>query len=212
MNTFTDEQKRFLSHHKIHPNSLFDASGMSSSVWKILMKQEEKLFCFGAAPCKRSANTPSPHTFRERANHCIECDTSKVHHMKLNVAKGYVYISASARLNMIKVGYSKAPDERERTINGYEYGGANDWQRVAQMFFPKNAGQIEFEVHTKLEPFASPQTYWANGHKTKCSEIFACSYPTARKALVDAAGNESGLKERSGALQAFAFEDRIGVR
>ncbi len=83
---------------------------------------------------------------------------------------------------MVKVGYSKDPDERERTINGYEYGGAIDWQKIAQVFFPKNAGQAEFEVHTKLERFDSPQTYLANGHQTKCLEIFACGYPTARKA------------------------------
>jgi hypothetical protein len=196
---FTFEQKRFLAHHKISPNSLFDARGMESAIWMPMMKQEEKLFCFGAAPCMRSKKTPSPHTFRERANHCIECETKNIHHMKLNAAKGFVYISASMRLKMIKVGYSKAPNERERTINGYEYGGANDWQIIAQMFFAKNAGQAEFEVHTKLEPFASPQTYLANGHRTQCSEIFACGYPLARRALIDAAGSEGGLKERSGA-------------
>jgi hypothetical protein len=176
-----------------------------------LMKQEEKLFCFGAAPCKRSKNTPSPHTFRERSNHCIECDTKNIHHMKLNAAEGFVYISASMRLRMIKVGYSKAPNERERTINGYEYGGANDWQIVAQMFFAKNSGQAEFEVHTNLEPFASPQTYWANGRRTQCSEIFSCGYPLARRALIEAAGSESGLKERSGALEIFTFDDRRGA-
>ena len=79
------------------------------------------------------------------------------------------------------------------------------------MFFAKNAGQAEFEVHTKLEPFASPQTYLANGHRTQCSEIFACGYPLARRALIDAAGSEGGLKERSGASEIFAFDDRGGA-
>ena len=81
---------------------------------------------------------------------------------------------------------------------------------MAQIYIPKNAGLAEFEVHSKLENFASPQTYWANGHETKCREIFSCSYATAREALVEVAGTESGLKEQIGAMEKYCFDGRRG--
>ena len=167
MAELSDEQKRFLREHRISPHSLFDATGMKHSEWKVIMKQEEKLFAFGVSPCKKLG-----HSLRDRSNHCIQCDTSNINFMRRYVTNGYVYVAATHTLRMLKIGSSQDTSDHERTINGFAYGGANDWTMIARVRC-KNAGQVEFEVHSQLEPFLSPQTYFANGRTTRCREIFS---------------------------------------
>lgn len=200
----TDEQRGFLIHHKISPLGVFDASGLASREWKPLMKSEEKLFAIGVTPCKRSG-----HTLRDRANHCIQCDTSNIHHIKSYFKDGYVYVSGSRSLRMLKIGSSSDPIARERTINGHAYGGASDWVKIAHIKC-KNAGSVEFEVHSRLKQFLAPQTYLANGRVTRCREIFSCGYKTARRAISDSVGieQEKYLNEALRALEHFDFADR----
>lgn len=180
----TEEQRRFLVSHKISPNSVFDATGMSLDAMQTLMKAEEKFFAFGTSPCAKAG-----HTLRDRANHCIQCDPKNITFMLRAVSSGYLYVSASEKLRMLKVGFSSDPEARQRTIKGFAYGGASDWVKIAHMYL-KNAGKAELEVHSKLAPYLAPQTYRANGRDTTCREIFTCGYGKVLSAILETVGKE----------------------
>jgi hypothetical protein len=124
----TDEQRLFLMQHKISPLAVFDATGMKRSEYQEAMRAEGKLFAMGVSPCNKMK-----HTLRDRSGHCIQCDTSNIAYIKRHYQHGWVYVSASRILKMLKVGFSEDPKSRERTINGFEYGGANDWTLIAQI-------------------------------------------------------------------------------
>jgi len=204
MSDLTEEQRRFLTHHRISPNSVFDASGLSHDEWRSEMKNEEKLFAFGVSACRNFG-----HTLRDRSNHCIQCDTKNIAFMQRYVENGYIYVSASRTLKMLKVGCSKDPVARERTINGFAYGGASDWGKIAHLKC-KHAGKVEFEIHSRLSPYLSPQSYFANGRKTFCKEIFSCGYGLVRKTIVDVAGLEfsKDIDQVPDALSRFNFENQ----
>jgi T5orf172 domain len=184
MSDLTEEQRRFLIYHRISPNSVFDASGMSHDEWRLEMKNEEKLFAMGVSPCKKFG-----HTLRDRSNHCIQCDTKNIRFIERYFEGGYIYVSASSTLRMLKVGCSKDPVARERTINGFAYAGASDWGKIAHLKC-KHAGKVEFDIHSKLSQYLSPQSYFANGRETRCREIFSCGYGIVRNTIADVVGQE----------------------
>src|SRR5262249_24611884 len=97
------------------------------------------------------------------------------------------------------------------TLKFFSYGGAGDWTTVGRVRSEK-AGQIEFDVHERLSPFSSPQTYFHEGINKRCLEVFSCGYPTARKALIDSLEamlmGERDLEECKGALVNYNFPDQ----
>lgn len=205
MTELTEEQRRFLVTHKISPNSVFDATGLSVDAMRSQMKAEEKFFAFGVAPCEQG------HTLRDRTSHCIQCRPANIAFTLRAAKSGYLYISASQMLKMLKVGFSSDPDARQRTIKGFAYGGANDWVKIAHLRHDK-AGQLELEVHTKLAPYLSPQTYRANGRDTVCREIFSCGYGKVLAAILEVVGKERyrDIVAVKDVVAKYSFESRIG--
>jgi hypothetical protein len=199
----TDEQKRFLIQQRISLSAIFDATGMRPNDYKAAMKAEEKFFAIGVTPCMSAG-----HTLRSRSGHCIQCDTSTIAFILRYYKDGYLYVFASPSLKMLKIGFSTDPTDRERTVNSFAYGGASDWGKIAHLRC-KNAAQAEFSVHEKLSPFLAPQTYFANGRKTDCREIFSCSYSTVKTAIIEAVGlqESAGIVEVANAEIRFAFPD-----
>jgi hypothetical protein len=186
-------------------STVFDATGMDRSQYQAAMEKEEKFFAVGASPCKKEG-----HTIRERKGHCIQCSPKDIAFFMRYYKNAFVYISASRSKTLIKVGFSRDPDARERTLNSFSYGGADDWIRVCQLKC-EHAGRIEFAVHEKLSRFSSPQTYVHEGLTTRCLEVFSCGYPTARKVLTDLLDVRqiNNLQERKDALLNYNFPDRM---
>lgn len=174
----TRDQRAFLIRHKLSPLSVFDASGMTRREYGAVMKQQEKLFATGTTPCRAAG-----HTLRDRAGHCIECSTSNIAFIQRYFAESYVYIASSSSIKKLKIGCSKDTLDRTRTINGFAYGGANDWKMIASVKC-KNAGRVEFATHAVLAQYASAGTYRTNGRDTVCREMFVCDYQLARDALL----------------------------
>lgn len=204
MAELTDEQRRFLVSHKISPNSVFDGTGLRFDVLRAMMTEEEKFFAFGVEPCKQG------HTLRDRTNHCIQCRPASIAFTLRAAKAGYLYVSASQKLRMLKVGFSSDPDNRHRTINGFAYGGANDWVKIAQLRHDK-AAAVELDVHTKLAPYLAPQSYRANGRETVCREIFSCGYGKVLAAILEVVGKEKygDIVAIKDVVAKYSFEARL---
>lgn len=201
MAELTPEQRLFLKRHKISVSAIFDATGMSKSQYQDAMRAEDKYFAIGVTACRKEG-----HTLRIRSGHCVQCDTSDIAYFFRHYANAYVYIAASRKKSLTKIGFSTDPADRMRTVNCFSYGGADDWGVISQLKC-KNAGSIEFDVHEKLSPFSSPQSYYRSGVKTNCLETFACGYPIARQALKNVVGDNEmkNIFERKDAFLNYNF-------
>lgn len=172
------DQIFFLKSQNISPSLVFDASGYSKAERTAIMKEQEKLFYFGDAVCKRAG-----HSLRTKAGHCIQCDTSTIAYQLRSSAKGYVYLAYSPSTKYVKVGFSKHhPQDRAEILRNEAYGKIRDWDAKKVVMLEKDAGRMEFAIHAKLEPYLKTITYnRSNGEVIECREIFNCDLDVAKK-------------------------------
>ena len=173
----TVDERLFLSSQKIKLAELFDASGMSSSAAKTAMEKAEKLFACGTDPCGNFG-----HRLRTRSWHCIQCDTAKISFIRRVYKPAYVYIAASIRLQLIKVGSTVDILSRERSFGRQGYGGAFDWNIVCRVWC-KHSGRVELDTHTALGAYLVKLPYEKAGKIVEAREMFACGYERAQHAL-----------------------------
>jgi hypothetical protein len=121
---------------------------------------------------------------RTKADHCIQCDTSKISYALRNRKNATVYIAGSTDNRIIKVGLTTDRGRRLYQINECKYGGASDWEMIAWVQ-SANAGRVEFEAQNRLRHYQREGSYVRNGRTQKCYELFNCSYRVAKKALID---------------------------
>lgn len=186
MDDLTDAEISFLRQQEISINSIFNARGMSFPEWREIMKNEDRLFAYNTSACKNAG-----HKLRDRSNHCIQCRTSNIAFTRRSSASGIIYVFASSKLKLLKVGVSSDPAARQKTVNDFFYGGTNDWQKIAQLSVIENAGREEFRIHSALARYAAPQEYTARGRRARCLEIFACSYRTVKGAIGEVLGGDA---------------------
>jgi len=213
MSELSDEQKKFLSAQGIPDELLFNANGQSmSAIMKETMKQKGKVFAYNAVPCKEAG-----HTLRTRAGHCIQCDTSKIAYMLRHVKFGTVYIAGSVKGRLIKVGFTENTENKEGRIEQLKnskagYGGFDDWE---MLFSAKcmNAGAVESSIQALLRKYEIPYTYKHDNHLQTTSELFKCSYQTAKKALSEVQERDGvqfiDTLERKLILQNYDFQNLI---
>jgi hypothetical protein len=142
------------------------------------MQELGAILITGASPCLAAG-----HTIRTRAGHCAQCDTARIAFQRRHSSPGFVYVAASPRLRLHKVGSSKNALQRLATLNHCGYGGTSDWSLIDQIY-SDNAGQTEFNVHTQLERFRHPVRYQRDGSWVECREIFKTSATTILRALL----------------------------
>lgn len=183
------EQIQFLREHNIQPSAVFDATGLSRSDWREGMKLEGKLLATGVPGCKRGHRS-----LRSHSGHCVQCAPKTLSYVRKYYERGYVYISGSAKLGLLKVGCSQDPDERHRTLNAVAYGGAWDWTELARTDCNR-IGEIEFRLSWRLGVFSTMRTYTQEGRPKIARELYTCSYDTARDALLDILGPSGRLIE-----------------
>jgi len=98
----------------------------------------------------------------------------------------FVYVAASRKLELIKIGWSKGAQKENRlnSLNRDGYGGASDWLLLYERKYA-NAEQVEFAAHTFLKAFEVRVDYIRLGHgvRVKAKELFRCNYADACKAI-----------------------------
>lgn len=166
MLSLTREQEDFLRKLKIPLSLVFDATGMRPKDYRKAMRDQEKLFAIGVSPCAKHG-----HRMRTRSGDCMQCNPAAIGFIRRHYNKASVYIAASRSKQLIKVGSSQHPEDRETLLNSREYGGISDWSTICHVRCT-NAGRVEFDIHELLLPFASPQTYTREGKIVDCLEIF----------------------------------------
>jgi hypothetical protein len=139
-----EDQSWFLASQGISESAVFDASGMSKRRYRLAMEREEKLFAIGVTPCARGG-----HTLRSRSGHCIQCNTANIAFIKRFYEEAFVYIADSRSEEVIKIGCSATPWNRESIINQLGYGRIYDWRLLYYAKFA-DAGKVEFGAHGQL--------------------------------------------------------------
>ena len=188
-----NEQLEFIKKHKITPDELFDATGLTRTQYGTIMGQQGKILAFGVTPCDKFG-----HTLRTRKGHCVQCSPMVLAIMRRQVAIGFVYIAGSLTERIIKIGYTENKNGRQESINRTKYGKIADWVMLCTAEC-ENAGKIEDEVNALLSKYLSTKKYDHDGHSQRTYELFTCGYLTAVKALKDVLAknnlNESLIKE-----------------
>lgn len=208
MRALSKEQQDFLRRHKIPISRVFDATGMKKREYGKVMREQEKLLAIGVTPCKREG-----HALRSRNGNCVQCNPADLAFATRKNKNAYVYISASRGSELLKIGLSQDPEQRESLLNARGYGGVSDWSEICRVRCV-NAGKVEFAIHEALAEFASPRSYLRDGASVDCLEIFSCGYQRARQALLDAIRDEDvgPIQERRDASINYNFPDKVGGR
>ena len=93
-----------------------------------------------------------------------------------------VYIAASRKLELIKVGWSKGSNQTNRmnSLNKDGYGGTSDWLLLYERKY-RNSGWVENEAHDFLKAFKVRDDYLRLGHGewVKTREAFCCNLADA---------------------------------
>lgn len=185
MTEITQEQRHFFLSHRIPMSMVFDASGLKRSEYKVAMEALGKHFAIGVTPCGNAG-----HTIRSRSGNCVQCNTANVAYQLRHCASGHVYLAGSPSAKILKIGMTSDLAKRVSILNHYRYGMADDWEMLLSVR-TDDAGRIESSVHKALQDFSIDGAYFREGRKTRCYELFRCSYATARDALVDSRQNSA---------------------
>lgn len=148
------------------------------------MERAGQRFAIVSNPCYRG------HYLRSHKGHCIQCDTSRIAFVNRHYKEAYVYLVGSRIERVFKIGSSESPWDRGPHLNHIGYGGITDWD-VLYYAQVKDAGKVEFAVHSELAGHVSPRKWVREGLHQVSKEIFACAWVTARAALTNAIGDDA---------------------
>lgn len=195
----TTHERVFLARHKIRPQHVFDARSLGQAEAHARAKAEGKLFIVGT-PCEAGG-----HRLKTRKGHCIECNTAHIAFIRRNSAPGCVYIAASKRGQLLKIGSCSDVKQREQYLSAHNYGGFDDWRIIAWAKTPK-MGEIEFDIHKKLGRLNVPGSYEKDGTTQETRELFRGDLVTVWQAYHGStAAIAAGRKWRHDGFQHFNF-------
>lgn len=191
-NSLTNDEKSFLAHHNMSVDDVFDGRGLPKDEIKARTKELGKKIYIGS-PCSKGG-----HRLRTRSGgHCVQCNTSQIAYSSRHSESGYVYIAASLKQRLIKVGITKSISERDESLSvpGYKYAGLDD---LRMLFWAKveKYGEVESKVHSKLKQYQKIIPYQKGSDNQDAREIFQCSFSVAKAALdEELAGKVVGSKK-----------------
>jgi len=157
---------------------MFNANGINKSEYRQIMKELNKYVAFNVVACRKSG-----HTLRTRTGHCIQCDTARLAFIKRHVSKGIVYIAGSKEGEIMKVGYSKAVEVRQESLNRKKYAGYEDWV-ILFAIVSKYAGKIESMANMTLNKYAYKLEYYHNGEWQDSYETYTCTFAKAKESVL----------------------------
>jgi len=165
----------FIAEYKLNPQHFFDANGQTlTSDVRDQMRNEEKIFAFNTSACNKG------HNIKSRSGHCIVCEPKNIHFTLINFNEGFVYIAASMKGSVIKIGSTNNIEKREKYLNEKKgYGNFNDWKILHYLKCPK-MGYHEDNIQKILERFRERDIPYYIGTELKYSnEMFRISYQKA---------------------------------
>ena len=173
----------FIEEQGLDVSLFIDAEGNPISQIREEMKANNKIFAFNSTPCQSNN-----HTTRSISGHCIECDTARIAFTLRHYNLGIVYIAGSIRGQLIKVGYTNNVENRVKSLNVSNIGGVNDW-KILYHIQVLNAGMIEQQTQSELEPYLTELQYFHNSHLQVSKELFKCSFSKAKNMLIQVVEN-----------------------
>jgi hypothetical protein len=178
----SEDQLKYLKHHKILPEAVLDATRMTTGKYKSELARQKGTKAI--AVVKNTCGKGHAMRFRLSSGHCMECSPQGIAHWKRRQLRGFVYIASSKRLDRIKIGFTQDPSGRDDTLYRDAYGGADDWVLEYHRYFDK-AGTVEDFTHSSLAMFSTPIPYIRRGHQKQATakEIFNCDCERARAAI-----------------------------
>lgn len=177
--TLNRDQIEFLAKHGVPEQNVFNATGLTTSIYKQKMGDGDFDIAYGTTACEKGG-----HTLRTSSGACIQCDPKKFSFMLRHRRAGEVYVAESNIMSrIIKVGSCKSSNDRVSGLNSEKYAGRYDWA-MKYHHGVKNMGLVESEVHAALSHFAITDRYYLKeGQKILSREIFSCSLNVAIDAL-----------------------------
>jgi hypothetical protein len=161
----TDQEFVFLVSQKILLSQIYDARGRGPTSFNEEAKVAGLLFGMAKA-CEKGR-----HRLFTRKGHCIQCDTSKIAFIRRFGDAGYVYIAATPKGRLLKVGSTSDVTSRSSTLNTEGgYAGFDDWVIIAHAKI-QSMGRVEFEVHKALEDLSLSMEYVRAGRKQITREV-----------------------------------------
>lgn len=178
MNILTLEQKLFLKSQGLSEKDCFNAQGMTQSEYYPIMKRRNKLIAYNTPPCKNG------HTLRTRSGHCPQCNTAVLRFIQRSSEKGYVYIAASLKGKISKVGFTSSVQTRAESLNRTSYANLQDWEILFAIQSDK-AGKIEEKVKSTLSQYTDTVDYEHDGKLQSASELLRCNYQKIREIILE---------------------------
>lgn len=200
MKGLTKEHLAYLKQHNVALDRVFDSEGFPPSVYRPKMKSLGKLIAFNVSPCGNAG-----HTLKTRSGHCPQCNPAYLEFQKRKDSSGVVYIAGTRKGKIIKVGFSKALEVRDESINRTKYASYNDWTMLYAIHSPV-AGQIENEIKMKLSQYSSEFVYEHDGHIQEAGETFTCSFSKVKAALVELCKTKKYQTEQQLNIKTQEFE------
>ena len=204
MSKLVQEQILFLKRHSISLGAVFDATGLGPSDYGAEMKALGKAVAFGVTPCKKGG-----HSLRSRSGSCVVCEPANLAFQSRYEELAYVYIAGSKKLRLIKAGFASDVNSRMSSLNKLGYAGTLDWENL---FWSKtkNAGRVEFNLHSELSAYKKPTNYQRDGHTVDCLETFSCSASTAIEILKSLVETGSTFWINKNKVDQFEFDNIKG--
>lgn len=172
----THDQLDFLRHHRIDLSDVLDATGMRPVHFTALMRDEKYKVAIGVSRCYMG------HAMRRSSNHCVQCDPSGLGYQGRYHNCKYIYLFASEKAGLVKIGISDNVSQRLKYTNRSHMAGASDWRLCFEMNVGK-AGPIEKLAHNKLKAHRCEHVYTHGYAMHKSREHFTCTPEDALQVL-----------------------------
>lgn len=175
----TSKENAFLRSQRLTLNDVYDGRAESQVERGEHAKAAGKSIVLATA-CMRG------HRLRTLHGHCVQCDTSKLAFQKRFSTAGHIYIAGSLSSELIKIGFTTDPDQRDRSLLFETYGGASDWALLYSANVD-DAGRVEDMARRRLKPFrVIPES--VEGVPQPADEVLKTTFARAFRAVMDAIG------------------------
>jgi hypothetical protein len=172
------DELNFIKKHKLNEDLFYNAYGLPISIVRPVMLIQERLFAYNVKPCKKGK-----HKLYTRSGHCIQCDHKKIAFMLRYIAAGTIYIAGSIKSQLIKVGFTNDREKRiesiRKSLNCY------DWEILYFKKVLKDGGNLEHQIHQKLEKYRWSEQYFHDNHHQYSKELYRCSFERAKSAFIE---------------------------
>jgi hypothetical protein len=179
----TSDEKEFIESQGLKLSDFINANQKSIPSIQFKMYEENKSYAYNAIPCDKHR-----HRLRDRSDHCIQCSHANIGFRNHWYRTAYIYIAASKKYKLIKVGTTINKDTRIVEIR--KSFKSPDWE-ILYSIYCEESGRLEYEVHSKLSRFLANDYYHHINHMQKTKEVFRCSFFKALSAV------QSVLKENN---------------